>query len=93
MRCPECGNFLHFSFIDDLHGSAIYRCQSAPVEVRVAYDSKEVITHSLDHTDHYYRHDGTSLVRVMPVGIHQRKAPTVWTTKLKEVVSHAMRTV
>ena len=51
MRCPECGNFLDFSFMDDLRRLPVYRCSTIGVPFE---RGGRVIGHTLDHQDHYY---------------------------------------
>ena len=51
MRCPECGNYLDFSFMDDLRRLPVYRCSTIGVPFE---RGGKVVGHTLDHQDRYY---------------------------------------
>ncbi len=80
MRCPDCGNFLGWSFVDDFrHKEPVYQCRTVGVEImRVLADGKVVRGMSLDHSDEFFAVREGLLVRVVPVKIDKDS----WTTRV-----------
>ena len=56
MRCPDCGNYLRFSFMDDLRKLPVYQCTSVGVaiEMKDRQGNLKVVAHTTDHQDHYF---------------------------------------
>jgi len=71
-RCPECGNFVHFSFMDDLRGLPIYKCTTYGVPI-IEAKTKRQTGSTLDHSDYYFMEGW----RVTP----QQVGKNLWTVK------------
>lgn len=72
-RCPECGGFLHFSFMHYLTHVPVYQCSWAGVMI---YDEHgKLIGHSLDHRDRFFIQDADThrWLRVTPIPADRSK--------------------
>lgn len=77
MRCPECQNFLSWSFMDEQSREAVYQCSTRGVPI---FYAERVVNQTLDHSDYFYVNRGRELVRVEPLNLGKTSAP-FWSTR------------